>query len=181
MKYFTKEAMSAVYAGSGHWLKNTSPRRIKELARVTNVGEVEIAKEIGSFVGNLRRAGKGRHDSISNLPQLKNTMKSVYREEGRARDLIASGSDSGKVFKEMRPYTTAEYEGKNLKFIMNLNRPEKQLTAGKKGPRNFFMVSPQAKHYGGAGKGGTNPYGYQDSFDITDELNKAFSEVKKRG
>ena len=172
--------MSATSLKGADWIKNTSIGRIKKLSRATGASEEVIAKEIDSFVSNLRSAGAGQRDSISNLPQLKSPMKKVYTEESRAKALIDSGSNPDAVFKDMRTFTTGEYHGKNLKFIINLNRPKNQIVSGvKKGPREAFMVSPQAKFYGGKGKDGKNPYGYQDSIDITDDLNTAFSEVKK--
>ena len=180
MKYFIKEGMSAVATHGSHWIKNTSMKRIKELARATGAEEEVIVKEIEGFLGKLRSAGGGRRDSISNLSQLKSPMKSVYNEESRAKALIADGKNADAVYKDMLPFTTAEYHGKNLKYVININRPKHQIASGvKKGPREFFMVSPQAKFYGGKGKAGANPNGYQDSIDITDDLNAAFSEVKK--
>ncbi len=180
MKYFIKTGMSAVATHGSHWQKNISIGRIKQLARDTGTSEEVISKEITDFISKFRRAGKGPNDSISNLPQLKGPMKSIYNEESRAKALISGGSKPDTVYKEMLPYTVAEYHGKNLKFLMNLNRPKNQLVSGvKKGPREAFMFSPQARHYGAKGKGGKDLYGFQDSIDITVDLNAAFSEVKK--
>jgi len=150
------------------------------MSRQTGVSVKDLTKEIDGVITNMRALGKGPMDSISNLPQLKNPLNKVRTEELRAGALINSGESSKTVFKDMLPYTTAEYHGKNLKYAMNLNRAEGQIGKVKKGPRSFYMFTAQPKHWGARGKGGKQEHGFQDSIDITSELDAAFDTIKKR-